>query len=103
MIVNRWQAPLVPTQEQIISIFRNEDLKPVEEIFYPNQPIAEHKHPFDEVRMIVSGEMIMNVAGNKILLRAGDKILIPSNTKHSKEVRGEEPCVSIYARKVFQS
>lgn len=103
MIINRWQAPVVPTKEQIISIFRNEDLKPIEEIFNPNQPIPEHKHPFDEVRMIVSGEMIMNISGNKILLRAGDKILIPSNTKHSKEVRGEEPCVSIYASKVFQS
>lgn len=103
MIVHRWQAAVVPTKEQIISIFRNEDLKPIEEVFYPNQPIPEHKHPFDEMRMIVSGEMIMNIAGNKLLLRAGDRILIPSNTRHSKEARGDEPCVSIFALKVFHS
>lgn len=103
MIVTRWQAPVVPTQEQIIHIFRTEGLHPEEEVYLPKQAVTEHKHPFDEVRMIVSGEMIMNVAGNRLLLRAGDRIIIPSNTKHAKEVRGEEPCVSIYSRKVFHS
>lgn len=103
MIVTRWQAPVVPTLEQVKFIFRAEGLQPEEEIYQPKQSISDHRHPFDEVRMVVSGEMIMNVAGNRQLLRAGDRILIPSNTKHSKEVRGEEPCVSIYARKVFQS
>lgn len=103
MIVTRWQAQIIPTKEQIINIFRNEDLSPEEEIFYVDKPVTDHKHPFDEVRMIVSGEMIMNISGNKILLRPGDKILVPSNTNHAKEVRGPEPCVSIYAKKVFQS
>lgn len=103
MIVTRWQAALVPTMEQIKLIFRMEGLQPEEEVYLPEQKIIEHKHPFDEVRMIVSGEMIMNIAGNRLLLRAGDRIMIPSNTKHAKEVRGDVPCVSIYSRKVFHS
>lgn len=103
MIVTRWQAPVVPTKEQIIHIFRVEGLQPEEEVYLPKQGVAEHKQPFDEVRMIVSGELLMNIAGNKLLLRAGDRILIPSNTRHAKEVRGDEPCVSIYAQKVFHS
>ena len=102
MIVTRWQAPLLPSKDQIINIFRNEDLKPEEEVDPPGKT-PESRNPFDEIRMIVSGEMIMNISGNKLLLRAGDKIIIPSNTKYSKEIRDDKPCVSIRAFKIFHS
>lgn len=102
MVVTRWQALLLPSKEQIITIFRNEDLKPEEEVDSPGKT-SDLRNPFDEIRMIVSGEMIMNVAGNKLLLRQGDKIMIPSNTRYSKEIRGDKLCVSIRAFKVFHS
>ncbi len=101
MIVIRWQAPLRPTKEQALMIFRAEDLQPREEILTTAETYPEHRHPFDEVRMILSGELSFNVNGNQLLLRSGDKIIIPSNTKHSQKVLGQDPCVSLVANKPF--
>lgn len=101
MLVTRWLAPLVPTKSQIKMMFESEGLVPVEEVFAPQSVITDHRHPFDEVRMVVEGELILDIAGNKLLLRAGDRIVIPSNTRHSKRVEASQPCVCIHAQKPF--
>ncbi|MEO0336157.1 MAG: cupin domain-containing protein [Pseudomonadota bacterium] len=101
MLVRRWQAPVVPMKEQIVKMFEMEDLEPYEEIFPTGSEFKNTKSPFDEVRMVAKGELLLNVAGNQLLLRPGDRIVIPSNTKHSKKVQGESECVCICAKKVF--
>lgn len=97
MLVTRWQAPRVPDIERIKLLFEAEGYTPYEESFEPQTEIKDHRHPFDEVRMVASGELLMNVAGNQLLLRPGDRITIPSNTRHSKKVQGSKPCVCICA------
>lgn len=101
MIITRWHAPIIPTQEQFMSILEKEDLEPSVEMFTKDMKISEHRHPFAEVRYIVSGEVILNVSGNQFVLRAGDKIEIPANTKHSYTTQNETGCLSIYAQRVF--
>lgn len=101
MLIQRWQAPMVPERKHIYMMFEAEGLSPYEELFDPGTEIKHHRHPFDEVRMVVSGQMMLDVAGNKLLLRAGDKIIIPSNTRHSKKVEGNTPCLCICAQKSF--
>ena len=101
MTVNRWQAPVLPTKEQVLMIFEREGLKPIEEIYNPGEEVTSHRHPFDEVRMLVKGSLLIDIAGNRLLLREGDKIVIPSNTLHSKKVQGQEPCVCICSYKAF--
>lgn len=101
MIVVRWQAPLRPTKEQALMIFRAEDLVPREEVLTKDEVYPEHKHPLDEIRMVLDGELSMNINGNQLLLRAGDKIMVPSNTKHSQKVLGDSPCLCIVANKPF--
>jgi len=101
MLIRRWQAAVVPDKSQIIKMFTMEGLEPFEEVFPSKAEINDHRHPFDEVRMVASGELLLNIAGNQLLLRAGDRIVIPSNTKHSKKVNGEEECVCICAKKAF--
>ena len=95
MIIRRWLAPLVPNKEQIKALFEQDDLEYFEENFPPGSKIDKHRHPFDEIRMIVKGELLYNISGNKVLLRPGDKITVPSNTLHSKAVLKEETCYSI--------
>ncbi len=101
MIVTRWQAPVLPSVDQIKIIFDAEGLSPNEEIFEPQTVIPDHRHPFDEVRMVVSGSLFLNIAGNQLLLRAGDRIEIPANTRHSKSVEGQDACVCIVANRPF--
>ena len=95
MIIRRWLAPMVPNKEQIQTMFEQDDLEYFEENFPPGAKIDKHRHPFDEIRMIVKGELLYNISGNKVLLRSGDKIIVPSNTLHSKAVLKDETCYSI--------
>ena len=99
MLVMRWQAPLVPTPDQVKMIFLAEGLEPQEEAYPANGMVKEHRHPLDEVRMVVSGEMLLNVSGNQVLLRAGDRVEIPSNTKHETTARGTTDCMCIFAHR----
>ncbi|RYZ65547.1 MAG: cupin domain-containing protein [Proteobacteria bacterium] len=101
MVVTRWQAPVFPTADQIKMIFQAEGLNPNEEILVPKAVIPDHRHPFDEVRIVMSGALFMNISGNQILLRSGDRIDIPANTRHSKSTEGSEPCVCIVASRSF--
>jgi quercetin dioxygenase-like cupin family protein len=101
MIVTRWQAPVLPSAEQVKMIFEGEGLAPIEETLPPKAVISDHRHPFDEVRMVISGALLMNISGNQILLRAGDRIHIPANTRHSKSANGDETCVCVVAQKPF--
>ncbi len=101
MLITRWQAPIVPKIDQIKKWFEVEGLEPIEFTVQPKEEFKDIRHPFDDVIMVASGELILNIAGNKLLLREGDKIVIPSNTKHSKAVTGDRPCLYISAMKTF--
>ena len=101
MLIRRWQAAIVPTQDQIKNMMEFEGLEPFIEELEPKNEIADHRHPFDEVRVVAAGELLMNIAGNQLLLRAGDRITVPSNTRHSKKVNGDKPCVCVCAKKTF--
>jgi quercetin dioxygenase-like cupin family protein len=80
-------------------MLESEGLEPEEESIPSGQKVTDHRNPFDEVRIVVSGQLLLDIAGNRLLLRAGDRILIPANTRHSKQADGEDPCVCIYAMK----
>ena len=97
MLVRRWVAPIKPNKEQIKAFFEREELNYFEESFESGTFIPNHRHPFDEVRVLVKGQLLYNISGNKLLLREGDRIIIPSNTLHSKKVRGSLTCLSICA------
>ena len=97
MLVRRWIAPLKPNLRQIQALFEREGLSAFEERYAAGAFVPPHRHPFDEVRMIVQGRLLYDISGNKLLLREGDRITIPSNTLHSKKIQGKEPCLSICA------
>lgn len=99
MLVTRWQAPMLPTRQQMALMLESEGLEPQEETLPIGSEISDHRHPFDEVRIVVSGQLRLDIAGNRLLLRSGDRILIPANTRHSKQADGDLPCVCLYAMK----
>jgi|GEM_PF-910872 len=102
MIIRRWQAPVTPDLKQIRQMFFLEGLKPELEELPEGTEIKGRKFPFDEIRIVVSGELILDVAGSKVLLREGDRVMIPSNTTHSVTAH-KGPNTSLYARKIFTS
>ena len=100
MLISRWQAPHLPQKDQILMIFQAEGLTPFEDVLPAGEEILDLRNPFDEVRVVAAGELLLDIAGNKLLLRAGDRIVIPSNTRHSKQNQGDEPCICICANKI---
>lgn len=101
MLITRWQAPNKLSREQAQMILEAEGLEPFEETLDPQKKVAEHRHPFTEVRILLRGELLYNIAGNQVLLREGDRIEIPANTRHSHLCQGSEPCYSVYAQKII--
>ncbi|NCN42356.1 cupin domain-containing protein [bacterium] len=100
MLIHRWQAPNIPSPTQIKMMLESEGLEPFEEVLEKGKRIPDHRHPFDEVRMVASGELLLEILGTRMLLREGDKIIIPANTRHAKQASGEENCVCICAYQV---
>lgn len=91
----------MPAPQQLKMLLAAEGLTPELETLPAHLNLKEHRHPFDEVRIILEGMLIMDVNGNQLLLRAGDRIDVPANTKHSKIVHGGTPCISIVAKRTF--
>lgn len=95
MLIQRWQAELIPNLRQMMMMFEVEGLEPFEETLEPGAVISDRRHPFDEVRMVAQGEMLLEILGAKMLLREGDKVTIPANTRHTKKAEGDKPCVCV--------
>lgn len=51
--------------------------------FMPNTPLPEHRHPHEQIGMVVRGELELTVAGETRAVAAGGAYHIPSNTVHS--------------------
>ncbi len=101
MKITRWRADRKPTREEIESMFRDEGFEFVLEDLPSGSEIAEHRHPFDEIRMVVAGAMRYNIAGNEFILREGDRLELPSNTRHHTKVEPGSDCLTIYAQRIF--
>jgi quercetin dioxygenase-like cupin family protein len=101
MIITRWQAPLVPSKQQVHMILEQEGLEPFDEVYQPQTKIPDHRHPFAEVRVVVAGEMHFNISGNQFVLRPGDRVEIPANTKHSHVSHGTVDCVCVCAQRAI--
>jgi len=101
MILTRWNSAEPPAPIQIRAIFENEGLVPEIESLPAHSTIRDHRHPFDEVRIVLEGRLIVNVMGNELLLRPGVRIEISSNTRHSKTVHGVSACLSAVAKRAY--
>lgn len=100
MIITRWQAELTPSAQDINRILLAEGLEPFEEVIEPGLELKDVRVPFDEIRIIAEGELLLDVAGNKLLLREGDRIMIPANTRQTKKNQSQRRCVCICGHKL---
>ena len=101
MKIIRWRADRKPTQEEIETMFRDEGMEFVIEEYAADAMVKDHRHPFDEVRMVVQGAIRYNVAGNEFILREGDRLELPSNTRHWTQSEPESICVTILGYRVI--
>jgi quercetin dioxygenase-like cupin family protein len=54
--------------------------------FEPGSIIPEHKHPQEQITLILKGGMEMTVGKTKKTVKEGDIISVPSNVIHSAQI-----------------
>jgi quercetin dioxygenase-like cupin family protein len=101
MIVSRWQSSDVSPLQYAKAYFESEGLADQEETLAAGTTISDHRHPFDEIRIVIKGAMLMNIAGTQLMLREGDRIEIPAHTRHAKKNEESVDCVCLVAQKPF--
>jgi len=55
----------------------------------PNTHYDWHTHTFDEVRLVVEGEILIGTEEGEYLLKAGDMMVVPKGTRHWAKVGPE--------------
>ena len=59
-----------------------------------------HDHDVDKMDGVLSGRFRMTIGEESLVLEAGDMLEVPAHTRHSAEVVGDEPVVSLDAMRV---
>ncbi len=57
--------------------------------FEPGSVIPEHKHPHEQITLILEGGMDMTVEGEKKTVLKGDMVSVPANVVHGARVMNE--------------
>jgi quercetin dioxygenase-like cupin family protein len=68
-------------------------------VYPPGTSFPEHTHGVDKIDAVVSGRFRLNVAGHRHVLGPGDWIAVPRGVRHTADVVGDEPVVSLDAVK----
>jgi quercetin dioxygenase-like cupin family protein len=61
----------------------------------PGVPMPEHRHPSEQVGVVLRGEFTFTVAGETRVRRPGDTWVIPPGVPHSVETTGPEGCTVV--------
>ena len=69
-------------------------------VYPPGTSFPEHTHGVDKIDAVLSGQFRLNVAGHRVILGPGDWIAVPRGVRHTADVVGADPVVSLDAVKV---
>ena len=64
-------------------------------VYPPGTVFPEHTHPVDKIDAVVSGRFRLVLEGQVFDLGPGDYVAVPRGARHSAEVLGDEPVVSL--------
>ncbi len=70
-------------------------------VYPPGTFLPDHTHPFEKKDTVVSGRFRIKMHGQEFILGPGDGIRVPPGAKHSAEVVGTEPVVSLDGSKTI--
>lgn len=66
-------------------------------VYPPGTRFPEHEHAIDKIDAVISGRFRIIMGRTAVVLEAGDRIAVPRGARHSAEVVGNEPVVSLDA------
>jgi len=94
--VKRWDPAIGPLQLSTLrGALKREGMVTAWWSDIPGTRIAEHAHPFPEVRWVLSGFVRVSVGGESFELGPGDRLDLAPGTRHAFEVVGLSPTVYV--------
>jgi quercetin dioxygenase-like cupin family protein len=64
-------------------------------VYAPGTRFPDHTHEVDKIDAVVSGRFQIVIEGDAFMLGSGDFVHVPRGVRHSAEVIGDEPVVSL--------
>jgi quercetin dioxygenase-like cupin family protein len=61
----------------------------------PGTPMPQHRHPNEQVGLVIRGEFTFTVGGETRLRKAGDMWVIPPGVPHAVELTGTAGCTIV--------
>ena len=94
--VRRWDRALGPLQLSTLRVaLQQEGLTTAWWSEAPGTRVAQHEHPFPEVRWVVDGFMRIYIGDEVVELGPGDRLDLPPGTMHGFEVVGLSPAIFV--------
>ena len=64
----------------------------------PNAIVPPHRHPHEQMALVLSGRLEVTIAGESRLLEEGDAFLVPSDVEHSvKNLESQTRVLDIFS------
>ncbi len=102
MRVERWNpeedGPL--SEEALSRKLRARGYRVSRYTYPPGTFFDTHTHAVDKIDAVLSGRFRIVLEGAEVILEAGDAVEVPRGARHSAEVVGDEPVVSLDAVRV---
>ena len=97
--LERWDdsEPGAPTENALRAKLEARGYSVSRYVYPPGTLFPEHTHPVDKIDAVVSGRFRMTLEDEETVLGPGDCLFVPRETRHSAEVVGDEPVVSLDA------
>lgn len=99
--VRRWDRERdgEPTEETLRQELSDRGFRASRYTYPPGTRFPEHTHDEAKIDAVVSGRFRLTMEDEEVVLEAGDWVEVPAGTRHTAEVVGGEPVVSLDAKR----
>lgn len=97
--VERWDEERdgPPTERALRERLEGRGYRVSRHVYPPGTRFDEHTHAVAKIDAVLSGRFRMTVEGEEVVLGPGDAVQVPEGARHTAEVVGEEPVLSLDA------
>ena len=96
--LTRWPTnSLPPSRKDLERALREEGLRPLRMVDPPCTYYHTQTHSRSEVRVVVSGKILVGIDGEQIELHSGDRLDLPAGTPHWVRVLSDDGAVYLLA------
>ncbi len=83
------------TERRMMRLLECEGYEVAAYVYREGTTFSEHEHAQDKCDAVLDGVLRVTAGGDSYDLKAGDRLYLPAGTRHTAEVVGRKPVVSL--------